>query len=416
VGTPGAVGGPYEQAVALHRGGQLEQAAALYRDVLATDPEHAGALHLLGVIAGQDGRYAEAAVLIERAIARDACVAAAHANLGNVQIGLSEFDRALESYDRALALQPDHRQALEGRGRACSVLGRPVEALEAYERALDLDPGCGESWLCRGDILLTLGRTSDGISSLHRAAACGADADRIRFALAALGREPVPPAAPAAYVRDLFDGYAGRFDAALTEGLDYRAHRLVARLALDHAVAVPADILDLGCGTGLCGVHVHPAARRLAGVDISSGMLEKARARGVYTELACAEIVEYLRERDAEFDLIVASDVLVYFGDLAPVVAGARRALRGGGCLVYSVEAADGADWELAGTRRYRHSKAYLETVAAAAGFVVATIDAQVLRRDADADVLGLLAVLRVPGLGTSSDDREVAARDGGRA
>src|SRR5258706_1485158 len=104
----------YEQAVALHRDGQLDEAAVLYREVLTREPADFGALHLLGVIEGQRGRFAEAVELIEQAIRIDPGVAAAHANLGNVQHGLGSFDKALTSYQRALALQPNNRPALMG--------------------------------------------------------------------------------------------------------------------------------------------------------------------------------------------------------------------------------------------------------------------------------------------------------------
>ena len=165
----------YERALALHRGGQLGDAAALYREVLASEPGHFGALHLLGVIEGQRRRYAEAIVLIEQAIGVDSTVAAAHANLGNAQCGLGLFDQALMSYQRAVTLEPGHRWALMGQGKASRSLGRLTEALASYEAALDIDPDCSESLMNRGDILLLLGRPTEGVVSLRRAADCGAD-------------------------------------------------------------------------------------------------------------------------------------------------------------------------------------------------------------------------------------------------
>ena len=60
------------------------------------------------------------------------------------------------------------------------------------------------------------------------------------------------------------------------------------------------DVLDAGCGTGWCGPHVRPYARRLTGVDLSPAMIERAEARRVYDELVVAELTEYLAETTEE--------------------------------------------------------------------------------------------------------------------
>jgi predicted TPR repeat methyltransferase len=386
----------YERALELHRSGQFAEAAALYREVLDGEPAHFGALHLLGVIEGQGGRFAEAVALIEQAIAIDACVAAAHANLGNAQHGLGSFDKALTSYQRALELQPTHRAALIGQGKTCWSLGRLIEALASYEAALTVEPDCRESLMSRGEILLALGRRSEGVASLRRAAACSADPEPIQFVLASMGKEAVPDMAPAGYVKDLFDKYADRFDAELLHILRYRAPELLAQLILRHVPSAPLDVLDLGCGTGLCGPLMRPIARRLTGVDLSANMLAQARARDLYSELECVELTEYLARPKAEFDLVVAADVLIYLGGLAPVFAGVQRALRPGGRFAFSVEAGDQQDFELAETRRYRHSKPYLERLAAAHGFDVVVIENGVLRRESSSDVNGYLALMHL--------------------
>ena len=386
----------YERALALHRGGQLGEAAALYREVLASEPGHFGALHLLGVIEAQRGRYAEAVVLIEQAIRIDPGVAAAHADLGNAECALGFFDKALTSYERALTLQPGHQWALMGQGKARSSLGRLTDALASYEAALDIEPDCSESLMCRGDILLKLGRLAEGAVSLRRAVACGADPEPIRFVLASIGLEAIPGMAPAGYVKDLFDNYADRFDTALVEYLHYRTPELLAELVLRKSPPAPLDVLDLGCGTGLCGPLLQPVARRLTGVDLSTNMLAKARGRGVYTDLECIELTDYLATRHAEFDVVIAADVFVYLGDLAPVFVGVRGALRAGGRFAFSVEAGEQQDCELAATRRYRHSRPYLERLAAEYGFDVEAIEKRVLRQNEGRQVNGHLALLRL--------------------
>ena len=82
---------------------------------------------------------------------------------------------------------------------------------------------------------------------------------------------------------------------------------------------------DLGCGTGLCGLLLRPAGRDAGGVDLSPAMIEKARARGVYDRLEAGDLVEAMKKAPRSFDLLVAADVFIYVGDLAPTFEAAAR-------------------------------------------------------------------------------------------
>src|SRR5690349_18414981 len=107
-----------QQAVTLHRQGQLGEAERLYVDILQSEPGHFDALHLLGVLMHQRGRSAEALGLIAKAIERNARSADAHTNFGRVLAALKRTEEAVASFDKALALKPDHTEALCHRGNA----------------------------------------------------------------------------------------------------------------------------------------------------------------------------------------------------------------------------------------------------------------------------------------------------------
>ena len=99
-----------------------------------------------------------------------------------------------------------------------------------------------------------------------------------RHMLAACTGEAIPERASDGYVRDVFDAFAGSFDQVLDQ-LGYRGPGLIADL-LDRALPLPDASLvvaDAGCGTGLCADFLRPRARRLVGVDLSAGMLARAR-------------------------------------------------------------------------------------------------------------------------------------------
>jgi len=203
------------------------------------------------------------------------------------------------------------------------------------------------------------------------------------------------------YVRTTFDGFASTFDTVLKK-LEYRAPQLVSD-AIDRDVGPPhakLDILDAGCGTGLCAPLLQPHSGRLVGIDLSPRMLDRARARKKYDDLVTAELVEFMNGAEAEYDLIVSADTLVYFGDLRPVFSAAACALRAGGRLVFTVEkllaeSTDGYRIELHG--RYSHAEKYVRASLEDAGFEIRSMAAEKLRMESLEPVQGWVVLARLP-------------------
>src|SRR4051794_31679182 len=106
----------FDKAMELHRQGRLDEAESIYADVLQQQPDHFDALHLLGVVAHQNGQLERAIELIGKAIGLKADVAVAHGNLGNALKDLNRPKEALISFERALALKPDFADAYYFRG------------------------------------------------------------------------------------------------------------------------------------------------------------------------------------------------------------------------------------------------------------------------------------------------------------
>src|SRR4029450_12104702 len=115
-------------------------------------------------------------------------------------------------------------------------------------------------------------------------------------------------------------------------------------------------IRDAGCGTGLCAPFLSPYAQALVGVDLSANMLEKARVRGLYTQLVKGELVQFLRTQ-APQDIVVSADTLCYFGRLEEAIQAMHGALRPGGHAVFTLEAHEAeGEYRLNPHGRYSHS------------------------------------------------------------
>jgi len=416
-------------AILLQKNEQFAEAREIYRRVLETDPNHADALHFAGVLAHQEGRSEEAVRLIHESLAHAPNRPDCYNNLGIVFQSVGELDRAIEAYERAIDLDANHANAYSNLGVLLRATGKPRESEAAYRAAIRLDPEHIDAYTNLGILLNGLKRTEEAAACFckvitlrpkHREArrllalahcVLGEVAEAVkifeewlqedpddpiaRHMLSACTGRDVPARASNGFVEKTFDSFAGSFESKL-QALSYRAPALVA--ASVEAAGVQAskdlDVLDVGCGTGLCGRLLSPYARRLVGVDLSGGMLSHAKEKGCYDELVRAELTGYLRANPSQFDLIVSADTLVYFGDLKAVFAAVSDALRPNGIFVctleHAVDADAALDYRLEPHGRYSHSRAYVERLAAGHALDPAIESAQ-LRMEAGAPVAGLI-------------------------
>ena len=416
-------------AILLQKNEQLVEAQELYRRVLEMAPNHPHALHYAGVLAHQQGRSDEALALVERSLTLAPDQADWHSNLGIIFQSRGELGAAIDAYRRAIAIDSSHANAHSNLGVLLRATGKPLEAEAAYRTAIQLNPDHIDAYTNLGILLNGLKRTEEAAACYckvitlrpkHREArkllalahcTLGEVGEAVRILEEWLDEEPgdpialhmlaactgrnVPTRASNGFVERTFDSFAASFESKL-EKLSYRAPALVAAM-LEGSDLEPSkrlDVLDAGCGTGLCGSLVSPYARRLVGVDLSEGMLALAKEKNVYDVLMKAELTEYLRDNREAFDVIVSADTFVYFGDLEGVLSTAAGALRPNGLLVFTLEHAvrgeADVDYRLELHGRYSHSRAYAERLLTLSGLRPEIAHAE-LRMEAGAPVAGLV-------------------------
>lgn len=419
-------------ALRLHQSGHLAEAEAGYQAILQAAPGLPDALHFLGVLRYQQMRPEEAITLIRQALAGAPDYADAHNNLGNIFKELRRLDEARAAYQRVIELAPHHAGAHNNLGVLARYVGDTEQALDYYRRAMELAPEAADAPFNLGNVYVELDRYEDAVHAYREALrldsrhlfaykqlgltlyrlgrlqeaetvyrdwlALSPDHPVALHMLAACSGEAVPQRAADNYVRTLFDQFAESFDTHLAD-LDYRAPALLAQ-AVAARLGEPRDdllVLDAGCGTGLCGPLLRPYARHLIGVDLSAGMLARARRKNCFDVLEEAELTAYLQTRQADLDLIVSADTVVYFGDLQALLAAAAGALKPGGWLLFTVERDDDdpTAHRLDFSGRYRHGEKYLRTVLTAAGFGELELRPVVPRTEAGEPVAGLLVGAR---------------------
>jgi len=415
-------------AIQLQQNEQWMAAADIYQRILDVVPDYPEAVHFSGVLAHQQGDRERAVALIERSIALAPDRADWYSNLGIVQRDRLHLDEAVDAFEQAIAIDPKHANALSNLGVVLRAQGKLVEAEAAYRSAIRVNPE-------HSDAYANLGILLNGQKRVHEAVVCFCKVITFRpkhpearrllalahctlgevdkavevfeewlkeepghpialHMLAACSGHDVPSRASDGFVEATFDSFAGSFDAKLAK-LQYRAPALVAEMLADsEAASKTLDVLDAGCGTGLCGPLVAPFARRLVGIDLSTRMLAQARAKNVYDDLFKVELTAYLRDNPGAFDVIVSADTLVYFGPLQDVAAASAEALRPGGRLIFTVEqlveAGAAPGYALSHHGRYSHARDYVERVLADANLQPEIVPAE-LRLEAGDPVPGLV-------------------------
>ncbi|RYF28596.1 MAG: tetratricopeptide repeat protein [Comamonadaceae bacterium] len=432
----------FEQALGDHLQGHWQAAEAQYRSLLADAPGHAPSVHFLGVLRHQQGDAEEGNALVQQSLRLQPDHADWHNTWGNMLAAKGRGDEAAAAFVAALECDARHADAWNNLGAVLLAAGQAQDAVAALRNAVELRPALRAAHQHLGDAYQQLGdshaaalsycaeyvlrpkeetqRDMLGIAysqlGLHEEAAQVyaawlADEPGHPIAahlLAASQGKAVDDRVPADFLQRYFDGYAETFEHKLVEGLEYSVPPLVHRLLADKATPVASlRILDAGCGTGLCGLQLKHFARQLSGVDLSEKSLAVAHSKGVYDSLHRQDILDFLGTcAPAQWDLLVAADVLIYFGDLVPFVAAAHAALAPGGRLLASFEVRDaplharapsqpGPGYVLQPSGRYSHSESYLLDTLRAADFTVQERLPIHIRKELGRPVQGLLLLAR---------------------
>jgi predicted TPR repeat methyltransferase len=166
------------------------------------------------------------------------------------------------------------------------------------------------------------------------------------------------------YAQNLFNNYALYFDQHMQGQLNYSIPQHLGRIVHQLELTKVNKALDLGCGTGLAGVVIREISKHLTGVDIAEKMLAHAKEKGIYDVLAKAELIEFLKQNKQHYDLVIAADVLPYFGDLGALFKSIYDHLSPDGYFIFTIEISKTTPWFLEPSARFSHHPDYIKDLA----------------------------------------------------
>jgi predicted TPR repeat methyltransferase len=288
--------------------------------------------------------------------------------------------------------------------------GKIRTAFLCQRRAAEMKPRDAAHWSHLGELAHIAGRRDDARQAYEHYLTLEPEDAEVRHILTALRDETPPIRVPDECIEQLYERFSTFYESNLVDQLEYAAPERLSD-ALDAVLPGRADLrtLDLGCGTGLSGAMLRRRAAQLDGIDLSPEMVAQARKRQLYDRLAKAEITAWLDsalKAQKRYDLIVACDTLIYFGDLGQVVGPAAGLLADGGVIAFSVERGNEPPYRLMDSGRYVHHVQHITEVAAAAGLEVIYHRESFLRMEYGEEVMGHVVVL-----GAVTPTRQASAR-----
>lgn len=361
---------------------RLLEAVNAFDALLTLIPTHVGALFQLGRLRMQQEKYELAMHLFSDVLAQFPEHTESQVNLGTCFLKQGQLASAKNHYLNALSSAPDDVQVLFNLGVLSMQQNNMAEALAYYLRVVNIDADHFDAHNNLAFIYLGMRDIPTALSHYQAALHLQPNNVALKHTIQILKQDKNITSSPIEYVRALFDSYADHFDVHLTQTLHYQTPQLLVEMMHQH-ITTPTttwDVLDLGCGTGLSGEGFKGKVHTLVGVDISEKMLAVAAQKNIYNELVLTDILSFLQNKRDCYDLVIAADTLVYFGDLQEAFTLINQALKQKGLFLFNLEISASNAFQMTESGRFAHSKQYITEIAMKVGLICLEVKAATLR------------------------------------
>lgn len=361
-----------------------EQFATCYRELrdyataeqhlqklLDTSPQHVRALNMLATIHTESGKLDEAQAILDKILTIDPNYYQALIGRSTLHVHKKEFKEAHTKLEHALKQMPNHFRAYYSLGSLYFLQKQYDRAIHFLKDSVERNMSFLPAQQMLANALFNVNRKQEALPYIDAVLEKFPNYPAFQHIRAAILGETTEKA-PEAYVKDLFDTYAEHFDQHLVEGLQYivpqrlqTEFRSIREKLNDKRHNL--SLLDLGCGTGLGAEVLLDATEFRVGVDLSAGMIQKADHKKIYNELHVADVVQFMKDSARHYEMIIATDVLVYIGALETFLSESMRILESGGYIAFSTEdnTVDTENYKILASGRYIHQPEYIKKLTA---------------------------------------------------
>lgn len=367
----------YNLALVYKAQNKEEDALASLLAIIETDPKHVRAHLLAGKILLEKKEYGKADYYFQLVIQHNLNEPNLFENIIQLLLSYERYQDAKSYCEKALKFQPKSVEINYLLGVIYNRLSEKTKALNCYHAALQIEPNYFPALNNLAVIYLEQQNIAAAKFYFSQALKQHPDNQSIQHTLNALAGGKNIGGLQKEYIQTLFDSYADHYEQHLTISLDYVVPETLKKMIQCYLKDEMPHwrILDLGCGTGLCGELFKVWASELIGVDISPKMIEIARKKCCFDELIESENQEYLSHQKNRFDLILAADVFIYQGDLTEIFSACFNALNQGGLLAFTTEIDTGGAFSLQETSRFSHAHKYISSLAEEIGLHILTAE-----------------------------------------
>lgn len=271
----------FDIAMSEQERGNLSLAIKLYKKILKIKDDYVEAMNNLACIYMEKSKYEEACKHLSRATEISPNFLKANLNLGNAYEHLNEMQEALKCYKKSLTLDPKNLSALVFIGNALRKYGKNKEALNCYQYAAELHPKSPMALFNLSTTQSELGLHSEAIESCKKAIELDPKNPMFitQYKVMLNQQENIENH----YSPPDFDTCAEQFDQRM-QALKYLSPKYLFKSVGKYTKGEKLRILDIGCGTGLCGKEFKSLASEIHGIDLSKRMLEIAEKKKFTTK------------------------------------------------------------------------------------------------------------------------------------
>ncbi len=352
----------YNYGLLLFENNLFDRALGMYKKAVSLAPDNQDVLYNYALCLKNCGDFNETIVTYKKILSENPSDIDSLYNLACCYKDCKEIHNAIQSYTQVLELDPDHTSALNNLAYLYHKLGNLEQAQPLYERLVKIIP--------------------DHSSALYMLASMRGDETS---------------SAPKEYVTEVFNTYSTHYEESLITELGYDVPNIMRRHfnTLFKEQAKFSYGIDLGCGTGLAALAFADTCHHFTGIDLSEKMLREADKKGLYDTLIPIDIEEYLKRKEACYDIIIAADVFTYLGELRDIFQALNETASDNAYFCFSTEKTHKNAFQLRQTGRFAHSASYIIKLCEQTGWKVLQRFPENLRKENDKWVEGNIFFLQ---------------------